>query len=99
VHMHHALPRIQPILDRHVQRARCVHPLQHARHALHADEQVSGFGGGQVAQTGDAAERRDEDVTRQDGLEVDEGEGVRRQVEDLGEKRSLDGGVCGEGWR
>ena len=56
---------------------------QHALHALHGREQVGQLGGRQVRQAAVRAQRADQDVARQQRLEVDEGEGVGRREEDL----------------
>ena len=57
---------------------------KHALDALDGGEEVSDFGEGEVGQALVGAEWADEDVAREEGFEVDEGEGVGGFEEDLG---------------
>lgn len=56
---------------------------QHALDALHGREEVCDLDRGQVRQAAVRYQRADEDVTWQQGLKVDEGEGVGGREEDL----------------
>lgn len=58
-------------------------PREHLLHALHRGEQVRDLRGRQVRQAGVRLGGAHEDVAWQEGLEVDEGEGVRGGEEDL----------------
>jgi hypothetical protein len=56
---------------------------QHALDALDGREEVGHLRGGEVREAAVGEERADEDVARQKGLEVDQGEGVGGCEEDL----------------
>lgn len=58
-------------------------PGEHALHALDRGEQVRQLGGREVRQPLVRARGADEDVAGEEGLEVDEGEGVLGGEEDL----------------
>lgn len=83
--MRHALSSIYAILNGNVEGCGIEDPLHHARDALHGEEEVLDFGGGEVVQAWDDAARGDEDVAWKEGLEVYEGVGEGRDVEDLGQ--------------
>ena len=81
--MRHALPSIYTILDGDIESCSIEDTLDHTRDALNSEEKVLDLGGREVVQTGDNAARRDEDVAWEEGLEVYEGVGEGRAVEDL----------------
>lgn len=81
--MRHALSRLYAILHGDVETTCAVDALDHAAHAADGQEEVCCFGGGEVGDAGDDAARGDEDVTWEDGFEVDEGEGKGGYVENL----------------
>lgn len=83
MHMRHALPRFDPVLNRNVQTTRAVDALDHPPHAPDSEEEVAGFGGCEVGNAGGDAARGDEDVAREDGFEVYKGVGEAGEVEDL----------------
>jgi hypothetical protein len=84
VHVRDALPGVGAVLHRDAERRRArVRALERAADARDGGEEVAGLGRGEVAQPRYGAQRRDEDVPREERLEVDEGEAVRRLVEDL----------------
>jgi hypothetical protein len=57
----------------------CQHPLD----ALDGQEEIGELWRGEVCQAAVGGQRADEDVARQEGLEVDQGEGMRCCEEDL----------------
>lgn len=77
MHMGHALPRLDPVLNRNVQTTRAVDALDHPAHAPDGEEEVAGFGKCEVGDAGDDAARGDEDVAWENGFEVHEGVGER----------------------
>lgn len=84
----HGLACFGAVLEGNVERAAAaavdkVVPSQHLLHALHRGEQIRHFRGGQVGQALVGRQGADEDVAGQEGLEVDEGEGVGCCEEDL----------------
>lgn len=84
MHMGHALAGVGAVLDGNVQGRGTEEALHGARDALHGQEEVLDLGGGQVMEARNDAARRDEDVARKQRLEIDQGEGQRCEVEDLG---------------
>jgi len=60
-------------------------PGEHALHALHCGPEVGELWGAEFREAAVRAQRTQEDVAWEKGLEVDEGEGVRCGEEDLGE--------------
>jgi hypothetical protein len=84
MHMPHALPRVDPVLNRYVERTGPENSLHASADKLDGPEEVGGLGGCEVAEAGDGAVGADEDVPREEGLEVYEGEGEGGEVEDLG---------------
>jgi hypothetical protein len=56
---------------------------EHALHALDGGEEVCSCGRGEVGEAAVRAQRADEDVAGEEGLEVDDGEGVGGCEEDL----------------
>ncbi|KAH0533788.1 hypothetical protein FGG08_007565, partial [Glutinoglossum americanum] len=83
VHVAHALPGVRAVLDRDVERRRGEHALQAPRHEAQRQEQVGGLARAQVAEPWRAPQRADQYVSREERLEVYEGEGERGEVEDL----------------
>lgn len=64
-------------------------PREHALHALHRGEQVRQLGRREVRQPLVRPRGADKDVAWEEGLEVDEGEGVRGGEEDLSDLVSM----------
>lgn len=84
VHVLHALARGLAVLHGDVEGLGAVEPGEGALHARHGEEQVGDFVRGEVRQARAEAQRADEDVAREEGFEVYQGEGVGCCVEDLG---------------
>lgn len=74
VHMRHALPRGFSILHRDVESFGFVNALESPLDARNGEEEVADFVLGEVGEMRLAAERRDEDVSRQKRFEVYERE-------------------------
>lgn len=83
-----ALPSIYTILYGDIESCGIEDTFDHARDALDGEEEVLDLGGREVVQTGHNAARRDEDVAWEEWLEVYEGVGEGRGVE------NLTGSVC-----
>jgi hypothetical protein len=79
----HALASVDAVLHRDVEARRAVKTLHHAADAPDGQEQVAGFGWGEVCDAGDDSAGRDEDMAGEDGFQVHERKGERRLVEDL----------------
>lgn len=79
----HALAGVYAVLDGDVEGRGIEDALDHARDVLHRQEQVGDLGGRQIVETRHDPARRDQDMPRQQWLEIDDGEGQAGQVEDL----------------
>ena len=82
--MRDALAGIGAILHCYVETRRVVDSLDHASDALDGQEEICYFRGCQVGESMDLTAGTDEDVTGEEGLDVDKGKRVRCYVEDLG---------------
>ena len=83
MHMWHALPRRLTILHGYIESIRAVDALESALHAGYGLEEVGDFGGREVREVWAHVEGGDEDVAREEGFEVYEGECCGGRVEDL----------------
>ena len=91
--MRHALPSVHAVLDRDVQAAGPVHALDGPADAMDRGEEVGCFFGRQARDARDGAARADQDVAGEEGLDVHEGEGEGRAMEDLRKKDDYVSGV------
>lgn len=83
MYMRHALASVYTILYGDVQGRRMKDTLHHTRDALHGQEQILHFRGGQIVETRHDPAGRDKDMARQQWLEIDDGKGQAGEVEDL----------------
>lgn len=81
--MRHTLPRRLSILHGNIESIGLVDSLQCLLDACDGDEEVGDLIFGEVGEVRLHSDRRDEDVAGQQRLEVDDGEGVFGDVEDL----------------
>lgn len=83
MHMRHTLPRRLSILNSHIKRLGFIDPLQRLLDARDGVEEIGYFFAREIGEVWFDAKRRDEDVARKEGFEVDDCKGVGGCMEDL----------------
>jgi hypothetical protein len=81
--MRHCLPSVHSILDSETQGGRFEDAFDHAADALDGEEKITDICAIQISKSGDATQRANEDVPRDDRLEVHKSKAVRSDMEDL----------------
>lgn len=83
MNMWDCLTGINAILNCNIQTGGSIYAFHHSAYALHSAEEIIGFCGVKIRNSLDMAERADQDMAGEEGLEVDKGEAKGGAVEDL----------------